>query len=652
MPSSPAQARFPHLLTPLQLRHLTLRNRVFSSGHGTGFAAGGGVSDRLVAYHQARARGGIGLIVTEATAVDESPLRAWNLRNVDDRIIPGYRRLADAVHAEGARIFGLLSHSGRNSWMDGAGTPPRAASPVPMDRSRDIPHELEIEEIAGIVQAFAAAARRCRDGGLDGVELSFTHGNLVQEFLSPRYNLRTDAYGGSEANRLRLAREVLQACRAALGPDAIFGIRFSASEVVPGGYTLDDGVRYAPLLVEWGQLDFLDVSAGTNADMRSRPFHYPSIGMPHRPLVHMAKAVRDVVPVPVFCVGKIADPMMAEAILAAGEADMVAMTRAHIADPAIVRKLTAGTPEDIRTCIYCNESCFGRQQRYGDISCVYNPRTGRESIWPPLQPAAARRRVLVVGGGPAGLEAARVAAKRGHCVELHEQDSELGGQVRLLLRTPTRAVYGEIITWLERQVRRHGVAVHLNSRMTAERIRAQAPDAVIIATGAADAMPPVPGAHLPHVHTARQVLAGATLGRRVAVCDWDGKHMGMSVAETIAAAGHAVELITPAFYVGMDADLMTWRPAYERLLGLGVRITPLHDIAGIEQGGVTIARADGATHTIAADSVVLCTRGAAERSLYRALRGEIANLHAIGDCWAPRQIEQAIAEGATVAREL
>lgn len=651
-----SDGQFQHLLSPATIGGVTIRNRAFSSAHGTGFGAGGAITDRHIAYHRARARGGIGLIVLEATSVDASPIGVGsggaNLRNTSDAVIPQYQRIAGVVHGEGAKLFCLLSHSGRNTTMGANGQPPLAPSPIPMDRTRDIPHELEPEEIAEIVRNFAAAARRCRDGGLDGVELSFTHGNLVQEFLSPSSNKRTDAYGGSEQNRLRFAREVVEACRESIGPDFVLGIRYSADELVPDGYHLQDGIRYAQSLVEWGRLNFVDVSAGTNSSMWSRSIHYPTISSEQRPLVPLAKAMRAALDVPVFCIGKISDPAEAEAIVAAGEADMVGMTRAHIAEPAIIRKLTEGRADDIRTCIHCNEACFSRQQRVGDISCVYNPRTGREYLWEPLTPAAESKSVLIVGGGPAGLEAARVAARRGHDVVLHERSDKLGGQVRLLARTPYRQDYLQIVDWLEHQARKHGTLVRLNSELSADDVLKLNPDVVIVATGAADMRPDIPGTDLPGVFTAREVLSGANLGKRVVIGDWDGRHMGMSVAEALAQRGHAVEIVTSAFFVGMDVDLLTWRPAYERLQKLGVRMTPMEEVVEIRPGAMVTQRIDRSQRTVEADSIVLCSKGQSERSLYRALKGKIAALHAIGDCWSPRQIEQATYEGSLAARSI
>jgi 2,4-dienoyl-CoA reductase-like NADH-dependent reductase (Old Yellow Enzyme family) len=650
-------SEFDVLLSPLKVGGITLRNRVVFGPHGTGFGTDGNVPERLVAYQRERARGGVGLVILEATAIDESPIGVtgglFHMRNIDDRVLPSYRRVADVVHAEGARIFCLLSHSGRVNTMGANGAPPKAPSPLPMDRTRDIPHELEIDEIAAIVQQFAAAARRCREGGLDGVSLSFAHGNLVQEFLSPESNHRTDEYGGSEENRLRMAREVLQACREAVGPDFILGIRFSADELVADGYHLEDGVRYAKLFQEWGKLDFIDVSAGTNASMWSRSKHYPTIAEPYAPLVHMARAIRQVVPVPVFVVGKIGDAHEAARIVNEGSADAVVMVRAQIAEPELVAKIKQGAFDDIRECIYCNEGCFGRQQRFIDITCIYNQRSGREIWWEPLARTDAPKRVVVVGAGPAGLEAARVAAKRGHSVVLYEKGDVTGGQVRLAAETPHRAGYARMVDWIDRQARKHGAEIRLGSTVSADDVLAAKPDVVIVATGSSDQRPPIPGADLPNVASGREVLAGDVgVGKRVVIGDWDGRYQGTSIAEKLALAGHEVHLVSSAFFIGQDVDLLTWRPLYERLLDLGVRMYPLEEVVEATAEGARVKTMNHKVRLIAADTVVLCSRGIAERGLYHDLKGRVPALHAIGDSWAPRQIEQAIYEGAKVAREL
>jgi mycofactocin system FadH/OYE family oxidoreductase 2 len=648
---------FRHLLSPVRVGPLTLPNRVLITAHATNYVDGDGRPDaRAVHYYAERARGGAGLMVTGASSVHPSSPRVRGVVNAhDDRVVEAWRAIADAVHAEGGRILAMLTHMGRVGRMPDM-RPLVAPSPL-MDGSfrQAVPHELDRGEIAELVAAFAAAAARVRASGMDGVEVQGAHGYLIAQFLSPLSNRRTDAYGGDLDGRLRFAREVVEAVRRAAGPGLVVGIRLSADELVPGGLTVDESRAIVRRLEATGRLDFVDVSGGTDADLMSLAEHIPSMYFPPANLVHLAAAIKPVTGLPVFCAGAIRDPAVADAIVARGQADLVGMTRAHIADPHVVRKLREGRPEDVRRCIGCMQACLEALANGLPIGCVYNPVTGREGEWATLPPAPRARRVVVVGGGPGGLEAARVAALRGHAVVLLEAAERLGGQLHLAAALPRRENFLEVVRFLSAQVAKLGVDVRLGCRADAARVAAERPDAVVLATGSRPALPDdLPGGAGPLVHVADVVSGAAAVGPRVLVVDHDGHLRGSGVADLLAGQGRHVRVASEQLYVGQGIDLKTLYPLQRRLREQGVEMLPSTRLAGWDGGRPVVADVfTGATRTLGdVDTVVWAAAGRVADELLGPLREAGLAVQAVGDCVAPRRLEHAVHEAHAVARGL
>lgn len=647
----------PRLFSPLALRGVTLRNRIVSTAHNTGLSDGLRIGDRLIAYYEARARGGVGLLITGSTSVHPTSTSRLMpaVANWDDSIIGGYRRLAAAVHRHGARIFAQLNHAGAQSGTAGGTRAVVAPSAVETELGVETPHVLEPEEIAEIVAAFAAAAGRVRAGGLDGVELHGGHGNLIQQFLSPLTNHRQDGYGGSPEARLRFPLEVVRAVRAAVGPDFVVGMRISAQEDHPGGLTLADMQRIAPVLVEAGGLDFLDVTSGSDSSAWSLAHHYAPMYLPGQHLRPLARAIRQAAGVPVIAAGRIVDPRDAEAILAAGDADLVGMTRALIADRDLPEKARRGAFEEIRYCVGVNDGCLGRLMQGLPITCVQDPTSGREAELGPPAPAPVARRVVVVGAGVAGLEAARVAALRGHRVTLLERLPEPGGQVRLARRAPGRAELGAVADQLVWAVERLEVDLRCGIEGTAAGVLALGPDAVVVATGAEPHRPELPGGD-DRVVTAHAALAGAVVGDPVVVLDTRGDMVGLTTADWLAGRRHRVTVVTPHRVPGPRIEPMTWRLLYQRLLDQAVEVIVESEVVRLTEAGVVIRhRVSGRERTLPeVATVVAACSGRANAGLARALRQAAPGLpvHLVGDAVAPRQIERAIYEGHLAGRAI
>lgn len=645
---------FEYLFTPIRVGNAVLANRIVSVGHSTRFAADGLVTDRMIAYHRERAKGGAGLIITEAQPVHPSSQpRLGMILNWDDRVIPGLTKLSNAVHEFGTKIFGQLIHSGRQMTSSISNRPILAPSPLPCPLRREMPKQMDLEDIREIVLSFGQAARRLREAQFDGVELQGAHGYLLMQFMSPYSNKRQDEYGGSLENRLRFVKEVIAEVRQNVGKDFVVGMRVSGDEFVPGGLTIEDMKEICQALEATGLIDYISVSVGnyTTGELITPPWYVP-IGS----FVYLAANIKEVVELPVICVNRINDPVLAEKILADHQADLVGMCRALIADPELPNKAKEGKTDEIRNCIGCRQGCSGVTTATTPyLNCTVNPVVGQEQEASSLAPARVKKKILVIGGGPAGLETARIAAKRGHTVTLYEKKKELGGQVALIASDPMRNEIGGIIRFLTSQMEKVGVEVKLGKSVTPEMVIPLNPDVVVVATGSEPDIPPIPGANKDTVVTVWEVFnREREIGEKVLViAGGEGHQPPVSVAEFLADQGKQVEVVSTLSVVGADIETNTFKFLYKRLLVKGVVLTPFAGVKEILRGKVTLYNVyTKAERNVSVDTVVVATGGVAVNQLYSALKGKVKELYAVGDCIAPRKMNNAIYEGYHLGRSL
>lgn len=640
--------QFPHLFSPFRIKSVEIRNRIFSTGHDTYLPEGGLPSDALIAYQRARARGGAGLIVIQVVGVHETARYTEALlMGTSDSCIKPFAGLVNAIHQEGAKVFVQLFHPGREllGRPDGVVQPAFAPSHAPSERFKVIPREMPQALIGEIVEGFGSAARRMAEAGADGVEIVASHGYLPAQFMNARVNRREDQYGGSFENRLRFTREAIATIRSRVPDDFIVGMRMSGDEHDEDGLVEDESLAIARALSP--ELDYLNVIAGTSATASGATHIVPSMANAHGYVAPFAQKVKQATGAAVLVAGRINQPQIAEQVLASGAADLCGMTRAMIADPEMPNKARAGRLDDIRACIGCNQACIGHFQLGLSISCIQYPETGRELAYEHKPRAPRRRRILVAGGGPAGLKAAAVAAERGHEVHLHEREAQTGGQARLAQLLPTRAEFGGIITNLTDEAQRHGAVIHRRSTVTRALLEEERPDEVIIATGSRPHPPPFEGEAAHTIHAA-DILAGrARTGPRVVVYDWMGDWVGSGIAEKLAAEGTHVRLAVNHHCAAANIQTYIRFETVARLHRLGVEVHPWLRLYGGDGRSIYFIHTPSRSPVVMedVDTLVLNTPNIQEDGLCGTLEALGIPHRLAGDALSPRTAEEAVYEG-------
>ncbi|GAA2093443.1 MULTISPECIES: FAD-dependent oxidoreductase [Brevibacterium] len=645
---------FPHLFSPVSLGPLRLRNRIVSSGHDTMLAEDGLIGPDLVAYHERRAAGGAGLLVLQVSGVHETARYTSHvLMATEPESADGYRAVADAVHAHGAGILAQLFHPGREV-MDGEqGMAPQAVAPSdePQERFHVIPEPLEIGTIREIIRGYGRAAARICGAGIDGVEVVASHGYLPVQFINPRVNTRTDEYGGSPQGRMRFLLEAIESTRAAVGPGKVVGLRISGDDLTSNGMASGEFLEVVRAVEDQGLLDYISVTAGDSSTLQGAQHIVPP--MQYEPVYagRLSAEVKKATELPVMVAGRINQPHEAEQAIREGLTDLCIMTRAMICDPEIAVKAERDAVDEIRACIGCNQACIGHFQQGVGISCIQHPESGRELTFLPRPAVRRRARLLVVGGGPAGLKAAAVAAEAGAEVLLVERERRVGGQVLLAERLPHRAEFGGAVTNLEAEARRAGASILTGAPLCEEMLDSFAPDQVLLATGSTDREPAVELIDEPEILTARQFLAEThELARGgVLIADWKGDWAGLGIAVALARR-RPVTLATAASSPGAAVQQYTRTALMAELVRSGVTFVNDVRLAGLD-ASTAYLQSTLCDEVLEVDDVTTTIVNHPPRAQTPDVDfGAIPTVR-IGDCRAPRTVEEAVYEGLVAANE-
>lgn len=634
---------FPNLFEPVRIGGLELENRAVMPAMGTGYGSSdGSVTERLVTYLARRAAGGAGLIITEVCAVDRrgkgfpSEIGAWN-----DEFIPSLARIPEAIHREGGRVALQLHHAGRETFEVFAGAMPEGPSPVPSAILGQPVEEMSLDRIVEVIEAYASAAGRAKRAGFDAVEVHGAHGYLIGQFLSPLANLREDDYGGSDENRARFAIDVVKAVRGAVGEGFPVIVRVSVEEMVRGGYDIEFTEWLAPVLSAAGA-DAIHASVGVYATPGNLTI--ATMDTPSGFNLARARAMKQVVVIPVIGVGRINDPALADEAIGRGDADLISFGRQHLADPDFLTKARAGNGGDIRVCLACNQGCIERLSlEMKPVTCSINPECGEEYRGSP--PAVETpRRIWVVGAGPAGLSAALAAGRRGHLVELFDRGPEPGGQLRAAGRPPGKAALTDWVAWALRTLERREAVVRSGVTVTAEMLEAGRPDAVILASGALPAVPEIPGIDGDNVIEARELLLGEEPAAKSAVVLGAG-YVGMETADYLVSRGVAVTVLEMQAQppVGRHTTHGYW--LHKRLRESQGRLVTGATVVRVEPDAV-VYLCEGGEHRLEPAPVVVLALGArSDISLKGALEKTHIPFEVVGDALEPRRLLEAVHEG-------
>ncbi len=649
-----------YLWTPLQLGPVSTRNRIVFSAHLTNYARDGKPTAQHAAYYAARAAGGTGLIITEEHSTHPTDWPYEKLIHGFHRdVIPGYREMTDAVHRHRVPIFAQINHNGGQASSMYSRLPVWAPSPIADPLFREVPKAVTHAEIDEIVAGYALVAEHCAEGGFDGIELQCSHSSIVRGFLSPATNHRTDEYGGTIENRARLLVEIVAAVRAVIGNRLALGVRLCGDELIEGGTTIDDAVRVAKIAEATGQVDYINTSIGVAT--ASLFMIEASMHVPPGYALFIPSAFRKAVDLPVIGVGRFKDPLQAERALADGHCDLVGIVRGQIADANFAAKARANAANDIRLCLSCNQECVGRMGLNRWLGCIESPTTGKEHEVAMLQSrqvttTARGKNVLVVGAGPAGLQAAIAAARNGHHVTVCEKDAAAGGQVRLAATVPNRAELGDLVRNQLTESARLGVTIEYGVSVWPGLIQERKPDHVVVATGAEPARPWwVADDAAAQVADVRNVLDGsAEPTGSVVIVDEIGFHHATSVAELLADRGCTVEIVTPGMVVGQDLGITLdmenwWMRAHAKGIMQSTDLVPM----GFTGGELTLLHhPTGANQTRRPDWVVLAVPPNPVEWLYNQLKAEGISVQRVGDCVAPRRAHAAVIDGDRVGASL